>query len=414
MTSTPAGVDDLALLTGPDAADLLQAALASADGRLLRWSVKEVDHRPGHSTTVSYRARVAWAAGQREESLGASTGLGPVEACPPSVVVVSDGEREVGVWLFPLDPGLPALAAVYDPATVAALFESFGLPTGKVRLQLRAYRPRRRAVIEARTGRARLFLKVMRPHKVAELHERHRLLHEAGVPVPQSLGWNDDGLLVLAALGGTSLREALRGGAKHVPSGADLLALLDRFPSAARQLPHRKAWSDEVAHYARILAAAVPEEAQRVDDIAHRVRAGLARYRDAQDAVHGDFYESQILLHGGTVTGVLDVDTAGPGRRADDLACLLSHLAVIAQVDPANEATTHAVAARWLSEFERRVDPVELRYRIAGVTMSLATGPHRVQENDWRRATRDRIELAEAWVRSAERLKAQRRRARRS
>lgn len=75
----------------------------------------------------------------------------------------------------------------------------------------------------------------------------------------------------------------------------------------------------------------------------------------------------------------------------------------MAQHDPVNEAQTHALMAAWLTAFERHVDPVELRYRTAGVTLSLATGPHRVQERDWKVSTRDRIDLAESWVRSAER-----------
>lgn len=104
------------------------------------------------------------------------------------------------------------------------------------------------------------------------------------------------------------------------------------------------------------------------------------------------------------MSGLLDIDTAGPARRADDLACLVAHLDIMSQVDPAQEATTGALAARWLVDFGRAVDPVELRYRIAGVVVSLATGPHRVQERGWQRATRDRLDLAEAWTRRAERL----------
>lgn len=160
--------------------DLLQAALA-AGGRLLSWSARAVDHRPAHSTTVSYSARVAWADGERAETLGASTGLGTVEECPPGVIAVSDGERQVAVWRFPLDPALPALASAYDADAVSGLFASYGLPSASVRFRTLAYRPGRRAVLEATTSGATLFLKVMRPRRVAGMHERHRLLHDAGV-----------------------------------------------------------------------------------------------------------------------------------------------------------------------------------------------------------------------------------------
>ena len=34
-------------------------------------------------------------------------------------------------------------------------------------------------------------------------------------------------------------------------------------------------------------------------------------------------------MAGGVITGILDVDTIGPGRRADDLACLIAHLSTV-------------------------------------------------------------------------------------
>ncbi len=380
--------------------------MATAGGRLLSWSAREVDHRPGHSTTVSYRARVSWVDGERSETLGASTGLSTVRDPQPGVIAVTDGEREVAVWKFPLDPGLPALVTAYDQQAVSALFASVGLTSEPVRIRTRAYRPGRRAVVEVSTPGARLFLKVVRPRRVAGMHERHRLLHEAGVPVARSLGWSDDGLLVLAALEGMGMRQCLRDGAVGVPSATDLLEILDGLPASVRKLSRHSAWSDDVGYFARIVGAALPAEAGRSLDLAGRIQTGLVGSSDPVDAVHGDLYEGQLLLRGGRFSGLLDVDTVGPGRRADDLACVLAHLGVMAQVDPASEATTQALAARWLSDFQRHVDAVELRYRVGGVLMSLATGPHRVQQTGWRRVTRDRLDLAQAWVRSAERMTA--------
>ncbi len=47
------------------------------------------------------------------------------------------------------------------------------------------------------------------------------------------------------------------------------------------------------------------------------------------------------------------------------------------------------------------MDPADLRYRVAAVVLSLATGPYRVQEPAWEQATRDRLDLAEQWLVSA-------------
>ncbi len=110
-------LDDLALLTGPDAADLLTAALAVADQELLGWRVRSVDHRPGRSTTAAYDARVRGSDGEPDQVLGASTGLPTADV--PGLLRLSDGEREVVVWRFPLDPGLPALPAALDEARCA-------------------------------------------------------------------------------------------------------------------------------------------------------------------------------------------------------------------------------------------------------------------------------------------------------
>jgi Ser/Thr protein kinase RdoA (MazF antagonist) len=113
---------------------------------------------------------------------------------------------------------------------------------------------------------------------------------------------------------------------------------------------------------------------------------------------HGDLYEGQLLVAHGRIRGLLDVDSAGPGRRADDLACLLAHLETLAVMDLRHRDRLRALARDWYAEFERHVDAHELRTRVAGVLLSLATGPHRVQESGWEAATRRRLDLVEEWL----------------
>jgi aminoglycoside phosphotransferase len=385
----------LALLTGPDAADVLAAALQVAGGELVSCRARQVVHQPGRGTTVSYRSRVRWPDGEvKDETLAACTGDAPAGA-----LVLDDGGDRVAVWRFPHDPDLPGLAAACDETAVAGLLEELDLGGGPVRLRTRAYRPRRRAVIEAVGSRGRLFIKVVRPDRVEALHDRHRLLVRNGIPAPQSLGWTPQGILVLQALPGRTLRQTLRSRTTLIPAGGDILALLDRLPQELAQGTPRQSWLDKAPHYAAVIGAALPSEAARAARLAEALTAAAGPGR--LGPVHGDFYEGQLLVDRGRVCGLLDVDTAGPGDKLDDLACLLGHLSVLAQIDRDRAPIINRTGASYLRAFEAVVSPAELRCRVAAVVVSLATGSHRVQERAWPATTRRRLDLAENWLASA-------------
>ncbi|PFG44618.1 hypothetical protein ATJ88_3348 [Isoptericola jiangsuensis] len=394
--------NDLDLLTGEDATELLATAVATAGGELVDWSVRQVDHRPGRSTTVAYRARVRWASTGdgsqvRTETLGASLGR-PGDQQVPGVLTLDDGEHSVAIWRFPGDPALPALATAFDAHAVATLLGDLGVPEvarGPVTLKVRAYRPTRRAVIEASTPGARVFLKVVRPDKVDDLHARHALLAGAGLPVPKPLGRNNDGLLVIAPLPGESMRRAVRDGGP-VPGPDEVVELLDRLPRDVVDLPRRTSWSENASHYASVIGAALPAEADRAAQLATAVEQRIAGL-PADDPTHGDLYEAQVMLTEGRITGLLDVDSAGPGRRADDLACLVAHVETLSLLRGWDTDRLHALAVGYAHGFAGVVDPAELTARVAGVLLSLATGPHRVQEADWPAQTSLRLDAVERW-----------------
>lgn len=375
--------DHLARAAGPGAHVLLRAAVGGAE--VLSCRVRQVHHRPGRNTTATWEVRLHDRAAERVEVLGVRVGA---------------GDTEPQVWRFPHDPDLPGLAAATDERRVRALLDRCGVDPGPVELRVGSYRPGRHAVVDARTPAVRVFVKVVRPSALASLAERHGLLRAAGVPVPQVLGAQDDGRLVLEALSGTSLRARLREGADPAPGGPEVLELLGLLPTALCALPRRASWTDDVHSHAAVTAGALSDEADRCRQLADGVRAAVDD-DVADEPVHGDLYEAQVLLSGGRISGLLDVDTAGPGRRADDLACLLGHAHVLAQSEPAHADTTLALTRRWLADFDRRVDPVDLRARTAGVVVSLATGPHRVQAAGWRDLTRARLDLAEQWLAAA-------------
>lgn len=369
---------ELELLSGEDAGDLLTAVLSASGGYPLEWTVREVD-----GPTVAYTVRVRWTDGTiSNETLAATT------PAPPGTAHLTDGHTEIGMWRFPFDPDLPALAAACDPRQMTRLANQLGLP-GEASPHVRAYRPRRRAVVEVTTPAGTMFVKVVRPSKVATLHALHRKAATSGCPTPEPLGWTPEGLLVLAALPGTTLRTQLLSGDPALDIDS-VVAVLDKLP--ATNSPTRPTWGQKAKHYAEVVATTVPPLAGRA-----RAAAMAVDHTNPQGPsvpVHGDFYEAQLLVSNGQVTGLLDMDTAGQGERLDDAACLLAHLDVLAQIHPGLAHPGPALRSR----FEQDLDPRHLANRTAAVVLSLATGPYRVREPNWQQKTADRIALAETWL----------------
>lgn len=215
---------------------------------------------------------------------------------------------------------------------------------------------------------------------------------------PDIAATTDDKLLVLRALPGRPLAQAIFD--ERPPTTPEALievpgrhARLGRRATTASTLVGRRR---TLRHDGRAGAArpGPPDRLARRPD--HR---RVASVPPGNEPTHGDFHEGQVHVSAGRVVGLLDVDTLGPGRRADDLACLIAHLSTIQRMNQTQTARVHALLRDWVPVFDRRVDPVELRLRAAAVIISLATGPYRGQEPDWGRDTRAMISSAEALVR---------------
>ncbi len=397
--------DGSRLLTSPEVGELLGAAVEHAGGRLVRWALDHVDANPQQSTTATYSATVAWSYGERDELLGVSARASGPAATDSRAEIFADGEREVAVWIYPADPDLPGLArAAYTEQMAALLTESdaLGRPVAadEVSLRMIGYRPRRRAVLKVEvTGPpAVLYCKVLRERVFGDVVKRHQLLLEAGVPAPVIAATTADGLLLLRNLPGRPLAKAVF--EEQDPCTAEqLIQLLDAMPMSVTRLERRPPWSDAVQHYAQMVAAAVPSATDKLDWLVQQVTDGLATVPLGNEPTHGDFHEGQVHVAGGRIVGMLDVDTVGPGRRADDLACLIAHLSTIQRMNAAQEARVHRLIRTWVPVFDTRVDPLELRLRAAAVIISLATGPFRGQEPDWEWETMRMIASAEALVR---------------
>jgi aminoglycoside phosphotransferase (APT) family kinase protein len=235
---------------------------------------------------------------------------------------------------------------------------------------------------------------------VARLVERHAVL--AGpVPVPPVLASTDDGVVVLPGLPGTPMRALLSGDGTGLPGATVLDALLDALPAGAAEVSRRgrSAPGDalaRVADHAAVLGAVAGHLRPRLDALTSTLAAADPGMHPPVP-VHGDFYESQLLVDDGAVVGLLDVDTVGRGHRIDDWATLLGHLVLLERILP-----QPATVARYRAELEAhalgRWPEAQLRTRIAAVLVGLATGPFRVQQAGWPSRTEERIALAEEWA----------------
>lgn len=404
----------LALLLGPEAPHVVAAALGEVGGTLIALRARTVSVQPSGATVVRYDAEVESGGRRVGETLAATTG-DRIPAGAAAVAGTVGGEPvEVGIWRWPHDPALPGLAHLAapgyrdapargtgptdlppgDPDGLRDLLAAAGVPVEAPRATVRAYRPGRRAVLELTGGGRRVFVKVVPPHAAPALRERHDLL--AGhVPTPPVLAATDDGVLVLPALPGRPLRALLDTPAR--PDGPALDALLDRLPPALAGLPSRRQPGDHLArvpHFAAILGATVPSCRSRLPALTARLAAADPGEHPSEP-VHGDLYDSQLLVDGGRVTGLLDIDTAGGGYRIDDWATLLAHLSVLAEH---GTLAAGRYGAELLAHAERRWPRTQLRPRIAAAVLGLATGPFRVQQRDWAGHTARRLALADRWL----------------
>lgn len=397
--------DGMRLLTGPRVDPLLRAAVEHQGGLLLSWSLDHVDSTPEHSTTATYLAQIRWAHGERTELLGVSARTGELSASDARAEIFDDGNRRVAVWLYPNDPDLLGLPTAAFPEQMADALNAgrvLARPVtgGQLSLSMIGYRPRRRAVVKVVVNDPHevFYVKVLRERLFADVLGKHTMLLEAGIPAPQVALATPDHLLVTRELPGMSLAKALFEPGDPC-TAEDLIGILDAMPRTVTRLERRPPWSDAVGHYARMVSVSLPEVADELAWMTEQITRGLAQFPPGDEATHGDFHEGQLRVDGGRIVGILDVDTIGPGRRADDLACLIGHLSTIQRMNPAQEDKVRDLLGRWVPVFDRRVDPMELRLRAAAVIISLATGPYRSQEVDWQQQTLQMVRSAAALVR---------------
>lgn len=402
-------VDDAVLpaaahLTGPGARRVLAAAVDVAGGRLEHARPSHLQYRPGHDVVVRFDGRVRW--GDRapvdETLVAATTMTGP----PPGTMAVEattpDGATlAVGVWRWPFDPLVTGLTDAVTPSRCGAFLA--GLVDGPVHLEVVAYRPTLRAVVRVTDAAGGVvYVKALPPAEIANLVDRHERFLAAGVPVPRVLRHDlTRGLVAMTELAGPTVRTRLRSGRGPLPDAAQYDALFVSLAGAGLDgdpLPGRAATG---ARHAAMLATVIPAEQARLDELGEiLLAAGRRAAARRGSTIHGDLYEAQLVTGRGrhraaAITGVLDLDDAGPGDPLDDRATVIAHLverALETRGAAGRRVTSYATTLR--REFATQVDPVELDLVVAGALTGLATGPFRLQRPRWARAVRRRLTIA--------------------
>lgn len=390
-------------LLGDEAEEILHAVVSSAGGSMLRSRPRQIHWKPGRSITVVYETLVQHhgAADPTTEMLVASTGGPPREGALELV----QGDSRVAVWTISSDPGLPGLAVALDAQRARILLDSVDAPAGPIRTRLRAYRPGRRAVVEVHSDAFRAFLKIVPPSDVSALQAKHKALSQ-DLPVPRSHGWSDElGMVVLEPLAGLTLREQMAQTNAPLPDPAEIAILLNaiRPPEDAGIVGGPLA---AVRSHARLLRALLPAMAPRIADLRERLR-NAPDPGDDLVPIHGDLHEAQLMVQDGAISGLLDIDTVGYGRRVDDWANMIGHLFLRLESarGPEMRERLRQYGRHFLTLAETETDPADLRRRIAAVVMALATGPFRAQTVDWPAHTARRIDAVERWLESAEALR---------
>ncbi|MBF4460160.1 MULTISPECIES: aminoglycoside phosphotransferase family protein [unclassified Pseudoclavibacter] len=246
--------------------------------------------------------------------------------------------EQVRVWRYPHDPALPALPATAFPDSARETAARFGA-VGEGQLEMLAYRPGRRAVLRLAGPDGTLFFKVVRPGHAEPLHRIHEELGGGGVAVPRSRGWSEAGLVALERMPGLPADAHV----PHTPEArleflGELQSLVASIGAAPVSRGARASLTTGLDWYLLRLHDLLPARRADIDGIAVSIRRALAEARPGPArTVHGDLHLGQIFVEpsarpgGGTsITGVVDIDTAGVGDLADDLGGLYAHAIVTA------------------------------------------------------------------------------------
>ncbi|MGV9191988.1 phosphotransferase family protein [Arcanobacterium canis] len=391
MTSTEIERADLAALTDETIGNMLTLFLGEDFG-LTSWRVHAIHHRVGGGVSVGYSVR-----GHSEDTyvIASSARVDEASLTEHGGNIFDYEGRRYFVWRFPFDPQLPGLALA---CKASALSDFLGM---EVEVELLAYRPTRRAVVKA-TGEQTYFVKVVPPVAVQSVIARLTLARES-LPSPKIVRATDDGVVVCHEIPGVPLSRFLS--SDPTPQEIDamfvhLRNLLDAMSDRIVSLKPRKAWAQRADAYGVAAAAAFPE----ISDCAIELGKEIRRFVEVTDygpvvPTHGDSYEANVFVDPAhwQISGIIDIDTLGPGHRAHDWGCLLGHMSVLEDLSPVRYQGVARILQRWRDLAAQEVGQAALGASAAGVVLSLVAGPAKARKRGWQGHCQARFDIARQW-----------------
>ena len=440
-----AALPGLAIALDPAAlTELLARALPECRRGVTLSSAQAVDvqYEPGQRATVLVKLKLHPSASHRTTRQLLCVRVlrigEEMPTCPPELLArhaarhdTKDGARESPLetaWLplpehgllvqaFPLDPGLPSLLDVTDPAMLATALTQLWAPRGtrakRVRVETLAYTPESRAALaydilcEDRETRL--------PHQrklVGKIHVRRspaRLFANAWAVWRSAKGRVNIAPPVgfIESLG-LSLQEFVPG--VRLSDLAGTGAFLKPIRQAARAIAHVHAQhlplhserdlakeGAVVRRWIGVLEGIVPERRDEISRLGERLLSELGRRFTPRGAVHADFHLANILVHRDAVT-IVDWDQAAHGDPMLDVGRLLASLRVSALRTTRDPAGLSDAADAFLTTYLEVSGEDESRARLfeASALLIAAGAPFRLQREGWKEQAE--LLLDETWA----------------